>query len=67
MDAAPALAVKDRRPRVAIRLKSRPRGLLELVEDGFDLLLGRPVLRRPRDHGRPVLALELERVGHGGY
>ena len=65
--AAAALAVQDRRPRVAVRLQSRPRRLLELVEDGFDLLVGRPVLRRPRDHGRPVLALETERVGHGGH
>ena len=67
MDASAALAVQDRRPRVAVRLQSRPRRLLELVEDGFDLLFGRPVLRRPRDHGRPVLALELERVGDDGH
>ena len=60
VDAAPALAVKNRRPRVAVRLQPRPRRLLELVEDGFDLLIGGPVLRRPRDHGRPVFPLEVE-------
>ena len=67
MGAAAALAVQDRRPRVAVRPQSRPRRLLELVEDGFDLFLGRLVLRRPRDHDRRVLALELERVGDGGH
>ena len=67
VDAAPALAVKNRRPRVAVRLQSRPCRLLELVEDGFDLRVGRPVVGRPRDHGRRVLALEVERVGHGGH
>ncbi|MDE2944656.1 MAG: hypothetical protein OXT63_10715 [Gemmatimonadota bacterium] len=50
MDSASALPVEDRRPRVAIRLQPRPRRLLELVEDGFDLFVGGPVLRRPRDH-----------------
>ena len=59
VDAA-ALAVQDRGPRVAVRLQSRPRRLLELVEDGFDLLLGRLIVRRPRDHDRRVLALEIE-------
>ena len=67
VDAAPALAVEDRRPRVAVRLQPRPGRLLELVEDGFDLLAGRPVLRRPRDHGGRVPALEVERVGEGGH
>ena len=67
MDAAAALAVQDRRPRVAVLLQSRPRRLLELVEDGFDLLIRWLVVRRPRDHGRRVLALEVERVGHGGH
>ena len=60
VDAAAALAVQDRGPRVAVRLQSRPRRLLELVEDGFDLLLGRLIVRRPRDHDRRVLALEIE-------
>ena len=67
VDAAAALSVQDRRPRVAVRLQSRPRRLLELVEDGFDLRLNRPVVGSPRDHDRRVPALELERVGHGGH
>ena len=67
VDAAAALAVQDRRPCVAVRLQSRPRRLLELVEDGFDLLIGRPVVGRPSDHARPVPPLEIERVGHGGH
>ena len=67
MYAAAALAVQDRRPHEAVRLQSRPRRLLELVEDGFDLRFGRPVLRRPRDHDRGVFSLEVERVGHGGH
>ena len=53
-------AVQDRRPGVAVRLQSRPGGLLELVEDGPDLRVGRPVLWRPRDHARGVPALELQ-------
>ena len=48
MHAAAALAVLDRRPRVAVRFEPRPRGLLELVEHGLDLRVSRPV-RRPRD------------------
>ena len=63
--AAAALAVQDRSPRVAVGLQSRPGGLLELVENGFDLRVGRPVLRGPRDHGRAVLVLERQRVGDG--
>ena len=65
--AAALLAVQDRRPRVAVRLQARPGRLLELVEDRFDLRAGRPVLRRPRDHDRAVLVLELQRVGDGGH
>ena len=67
VDAAAVLAVQDRRPRVAVRLQPRPSGLLELVEDGVDLRVGRPVLGRPRDHDRAVLVLELQRVGDGGH
>jgi len=50
VDAASLFAVQHRRPRIAVRLQSGPRCLLELVEDGFDLIVGGPVLRRPRDH-----------------
>ena len=66
MDAIAVLAVQDRRPGVAVGLQPRPGGLLELVEDGPDLGVGRPVLRRPRDHERGVLVLEAERVGESG-
>ena len=65
--AAAPLAVLDRRPRVAIRLEPGPGRLLELVEHGLDLGIGRPVLRRPRDHAGGVLVLELQRVGDGGH
>ena len=67
VDAAAVLAVQDGRPRVAVRIQSRPRRLLELVEDGVDLRVGRPVLGRPRDHDRAVLVLELQRVGDGRH
>jgi len=65
VDAAALLAVQDRRPRVAVWLQSGPGGLLELVEHGFDLRVGRPVLRGPRDDGRAVLVPERQRVGNG--
>ena len=71
MNAAVALAVLDRLPGVAVRLQSDPGRLLEPVEDGFDLGVGRPVLRRPGDHAGRVLVLELvlelERVGDGSH
>ena len=67
VDAAALLAVQDRRPRVAVRVEPRPRRLLELVEDGFDLRVGRPVVRGPRDDGRPVLVLERQRIGDGRH
>ena len=64
---AAALAVLDRRPRVAVGLKPCPGRLLKLVEDGVDLRIGRPVFRRPSDHARGVLVLELQRVGDGRH
>ena len=67
VNAAALLAVLDRRPRASVRLQSRPGRLLELVDNRVDLRAGRPVLRRPRDHGRCVLVLELQRVGHRGH
>ena len=66
VDPAAALAVLDRRPRVAVRFESGPRRLLELVEHGLDLGVGRVVPGRPRDHAGGVLVLELQRVGDGG-
>ena len=50
MDAAALLAVPHGRPRVAVRFESRPRCLLEPVDDRFDLRVGRPILRCPGDH-----------------
>ena len=67
MDPVAVLPVQNRRPGVAVRLQSRPRRLRELVEDGADLRVGGPVLRRPRDHDRGVLVLELQRVGDGSH
>ena len=67
MYSAALLAVLDRGPRVAVRLQSGPGRLLELVDDGFDLRLGRLVLRRPGDNDRRVLVLELQRVGDLGH
>ena len=66
MDPVAVLPVQDRRPGVTVRLQSRPGRLLELVEDGPDLRVGRPVLRCPCDHARGVLLLEAQRVGDGG-
>ena len=66
VDAAAALAVLDRRPGTAVRFESGPRRLLELVDHGLDLRVGRPVLGRPGDHTGGVLVLELQRVGDGG-
>ena len=63
VDPGAVLAVQDRRPGVAVGLQPGPGCLLELVEHGTDLLGGRPVLRRPRDHGRGVPATEIQRVG----
>ena len=65
--AAAALAVLDRRPRVAVRIEPGPGRLLEFVEYSLDLCVGRSVLRRPRDHAGGVLVLELERVGDSGH
>ena len=67
VDPAALLAVQDRRPRVAVRVEPRPSRLLELVEDRFDLRIGRPVLRGPRDDGRAVPVLERQRVGDGRH
>ena len=65
--AVAVLAVQDGRPGIAVWLQPRPGRLLELVEDGPDLLVGRLVLRRPRDHPRGVPAAERQRVGDGGH
>jgi len=67
VDPGAVLAVQDRGPGVAVRLQPGPGRLLELVEDGPDLRIARSVLRRPRDHARGELALELQRVGDIGH
>ena len=66
VDPVAVLAVQDRRPGVAVRLQSCPGRLLELVENDPDLRVGGPVLRRPCNHDRGVLVLELQWVSHGG-
>jgi len=45
VDAIAVLPVQDGLPGVTVRLQSRPGRLLELVEDGLELGVGRPVLR----------------------
>ena len=60
------LAVEHCGPCVAVGFQPRPSRLLELVEDGFDLLVGGMVVRCPGDHAGRVLVLEAERVGHRG-
>ena len=67
VSASAALAVQHGRPCVAVELQSRPGGLLEGVHNRLDLLVGRLVLRRPRDHAGGVLVLEGKRIGHGGH
>ena len=67
VSAAALLTVEHGRPCVAVEIQSRPRGLLEGVQNLADLFVGRLVLRRPRDHPGGVLVLEGKRIGHGGY
>ena len=65
--AAAALPVQHGRPCVAVELQPRPGRLLEGVHNRLDLLVGRLVLRRPRDHAGGVPVLEGKRIGHGGH
>ena len=67
MSAAAALAVQHGRPCVAVGFQPRPSRLLELVEHGFDLLVGRGVIGCPGDHAGGVLVIELQRVGHRSH
>ena len=67
VSAAAALAVQHGRPCVAVEIQPRPGRLLEGVHNRLDLLVGRLVLRRPRDHPGGVLVLEGKRIGHGGH
>ena len=65
--AAAALTVQDGRPCVSVEIQPRPCSLLEGVHDRLDLLVGRFVVRRPRDHAGRVPVLEGKRIGHGGH
>jgi len=67
MGAAALLTVHHRRPSVTVGLQPRPSRLLELVEDGFDLLVGGAVVRRPCDHAGGVPVLEPQRIGHRSH
>ena len=67
MGASALLTVQHGSPCVAVGLQTRPGRLLELVEDGFDLLVGGAVVRCPCDHAGGVPVLEVERVGHRGH
>ena len=67
MGTSALLPVQDGSPCVAVEVQPRPSRLLEGVHDPFDLLVGRLVLRRPRDHAGGVLVLEGKRIGHGGH
>ena len=64
VNAAARLAVPNRRPGVAVRRQTGPGRVLELVQHPVDFPVARLVFRRPGDHGRRVLLLELQRVGH---
>ena len=67
VSASAVLPVQDRRPCVAVELHPGPGRLLEGVHNRLDLLVGRLVLRRPRDHAGRVPVLEGKRIGHGGH
>ena len=67
VDTPVRFAVLDRRPGVAVRLKSGPGGLLELVHHPAYLRIARVILRCPGDHARRVLVLELQPISHRGH
>ena len=67
VSATAALAVQHGRPCVAVRFEPGPGRLLEAIQNRADLLVGRLVLRRPRDHPGGVPVLELQRVGNVGH
>lgn len=63
---AVVVAVKHRRPGVAVRLETGPGHVLELVERLLDLPVGRVILGRPGDDGAAVPVLKVEGVGDLG-
>jgi len=67
MGAAALLTVEHGGPGVAVGFQTGPCRPLEGVQHRFDLFVGWPVLRRPRDQAGGVPVLELQRVGQGGH
>jgi len=60
MGASALFTVEHRRPRVAVGFEPRPSRILELVDHGFDVLVGGLVVWGPSDHARGVPVLEVE-------
>ena len=56
------LAVLDGYPSELVGFESCKGYSLELLQCAFDLLLGRPILWRPRNYSRRVFILELKRI-----
>ena len=67
VSAAALLTVEHGRPCVAVGFEPGPGRFLEGVQHRADLLVGRLVLRRPRNQAGGVPVLELQRVGQGGH
>jgi len=63
MGAAALFTVEHRRPCVSVGFEPRPSRILELVDHGFDVLVGGLVVGGPGDHAGGVPVLEVERVG----
>ena len=66
VDVNPAIrfVVLDCRQVDVFRLQPSKRHRLEVRQNRRDLVGGRGLFRRPRDHGTPVSMLERQRVGH---
>ena len=67
MGTAALFTVEHRRPCVAVGFEPRPSRLLELVDHGFDVLVGGLVVGSPGDHAGRVPVLEVERVRDRGH
>ena len=64
--AAAILAVENRGPAAPVRREACPGEALECIEGCGDLVIGRRILRRPRDHRGAVFVPEGEIVGDHG-
>ena len=66
VDVNPAIrfVVLDRRQVDVFRLQPSKRHRLEVLQNRGNLVGGRGLFRRPRDHGAPVSMLERQRVCH---